>query len=192
MLVDVMRNATSGVAERYKRFCLAARRGGQVISALVSKSLLSSDFVATPAGRVRFLQVTERGADALTKLGYDYKIGRRGGPEHEYWKHRVGETLRDAGFQIEFEYRLKNGESIDLVARANNKTYAIEIETGKSDVQHNVRRNLDLDFDKVICISLSIEVIDMLQASFSTELAKGSLKILTIKLLDSVASEFRI
>lgn len=187
MLVDVMQHAIDGVAERYRRLGLNPRRGSQAISSLVSKFLLSSDFVSTPEGRVRFLQVTEQGASMMNKLGYEYKLGRRGGPEHEYWKYRVGEIFETTGFQVELEHRTENGGSIDLVACRGGENLAIEIETGNSEVCDNITRDLRGGYSQVICVSLSSDVTRELTTSFSEDLSKGRLIITaTRNLLESV------
>ncbi len=46
------------------------------------------------------------------------------------------------------EYPIGNGETIDLVILGRKKI-AIEIETGKSDAIHNIKKCLDAGFDVV-------------------------------------------
>jgi len=189
MLVDVMQHALSGVAERYKRLSLNPRRGIHILSSLLSKSFLSSSFVSIPEGRVRFIQITEQGIEVLAKLGFEYRLGRRGGPEHEYWKHRVAESLRRAGFVVQIEYGLGDGQSIDLVAKKDEAVIAVEIETGKSEVERNISRDLKLNFNEVICFALASEIPSCLSTLFPNELAVGKLRNLTPKMFLNYSSK---
>jgi hypothetical protein len=43
--------------------------------------------------------------------------------------------------------------AVDLLAKRNNKTLAVEIETGKSDILHNVKQNLLSGFDRALIVA---------------------------------------
>jgi len=39
----------------------------------------------------------------MCEVGYKITRRREGGPEHEYWKYRIAEYLRQKGYKIEIE-----------------------------------------------------------------------------------------
>jgi len=78
--------------------------------------------------------------------------------EHQYWKEKVSATLRERGYTVEQEYPIGDGKTVDLVARKNGKTIAIEVETGKSDALANIRKCVDVGFDKVITVATNTQV----------------------------------
>lgn len=149
LLKDVMENITSGVAERYCRVNLSSYFGNKVRNSLVARDLVEQVDISTGKGRVRLLWVTEKGKDALKSLAFDVPVRGRGGPEHEYWKERVRRHLQSLGYQVEVEKSLGDGRTIDLVASKDGEEGAIEIETGQSDVEENVKKCFAAGYRKI-------------------------------------------
>ena len=79
---------------------------------------------------------------------------RKGGLEHEYWKNRVADSFRSNGYRIMEEFAIGKGQAVDLVASNRDKRIAIEIETGKSDAVHNIRKALAAGFQTVYSVAL--------------------------------------
>lgn len=73
---------------------------------------------------------------------------------HEYAKFKVGEYFRKIGYWVTFEYKIGEGKTVDVVAEKDGKKIAIEVETGKSDVIYNIKKDLEAGFEKVFCICL--------------------------------------
>jgi hypothetical protein len=69
--------------------------------------------------------------------------------EHQCWKKNVAEMYRIAGYKVKEEVPMEGGSG-DLVAKNENETIAIEIETGKSDAVRNIRKDLKAGFEKVV------------------------------------------
>jgi len=69
--------------------------------------------------------------------------------EHQYWKKKVSDKLHSQGYTVHEEYPIGGGKAIDLVAEKDGKRIAIEIETGKSDVEGNIRKCLANGFEDV-------------------------------------------
>lgn len=149
MLLDVMKNPTSSISSRYKRLLFGVARGASLVDSLVSSNLLTSDFVSLPEGRVRFLQLTDKGIEALKECGYNFQRKRAGGPEHEYWKHKVAELLRAKGYEVTIEKPIGGGQTVDIEAQRDGKAIAIEIETGKSDAKENLRKLVEAGYDDI-------------------------------------------
>ncbi len=51
---------------------------------------------------------------------------------------------------MEKEVHIRDGKAVDLVARKGHKRIAVEVETGKSDAQENVRKCKEAGFDEVV------------------------------------------
>jgi hypothetical protein len=150
MLIDVMQHPTSGIASRYKRLVLGVARGAALVTSLLSTSLLTSDIVSTPEGRVRFLQLTDKGLEALKQGGISVTQRKRaGGPEHEYLKHRVAEMLQDKGYEVTMEKPIGGGGTVDIEAQKDGEIIAVEIETGKSDAEANVRKSIAAGYKEI-------------------------------------------
>lgn len=81
---------------------------------------------------------------------------------HEYWKRQYAVRYAAQGYQVEIEAPRDPNDGrqgrVDVLAtkssgRASESVRcAIEIETGKSDVVANVKRNLLAGFDKVLVV----------------------------------------
>jgi hypothetical protein len=158
LLIDVMEYVISGIAERYKRLSLSVYKGNRIRDTLISKNILNSFSISTFEGRVNYLDLTEMGEKALSEMGYKIERKREGGPEHEYWKHRIAERLRNKGFEIEIESPIGEGKTVDIVAMKDGEKLAIEIETGKSDVLMNISKLHEYNFSEVWVVCLNDDI----------------------------------
>jgi Holliday junction resolvase-like predicted endonuclease len=72
----------------------------------------------------------------------------------------------DACYEVEYEYRLDGGQSVDLVARKGGEIVGVEVETGKSQHEQNIGRDIDClrlgKFQKLFYIALSSHVAEHL------------------------------
>lgn len=154
LLVDVMKNPICGVADRYKRLSFSVYRGNRIRDSLISNGLLKSHDISTFEGRIKYLDLTEKAENILCNMGYKIEKKREGGPEHEYWKHRISELFKSRGYQVEIEKPIGEGKTVDIVASKNSERIAVEIETGKSDEVENILKNLVRGFTKIIIVPL--------------------------------------
>jgi DNA-binding MarR family transcriptional regulator len=153
LLRDIAEDRSSSTTERYMRLGLNAYQGNKARESLILKGLIEVKDIPTRTGRVRLLELTEKGREEARALGL--KAGdscRKGGPDHEYMKGRIAREYRLRGYQVIEEYPLGKGKATDLVAVKDGKRIAIEVETGKSDAIYNVRKNLEAGFSKVLCV----------------------------------------
>ncbi len=171
LVIDVIAHPTSSVTERYGRLGLSADRGTKLTTRLVERGLLAKGSAATGRGRMVVLAASTKARKAV---GDEEASGetnareaseepaaatdaRRGGPEHEYWKHKIAEVLKADGYEVTFEARLENGHYVDVVAERSGDRIAVEVETGKSDVVLNIRRCLEDSFDRIVVVATSRE-----------------------------------
>jgi hypothetical protein len=151
MLLDIAGNPLSVVTERYGRLGWNVYAGTAVKRMLLEKGLIEQEKVSVPHGSVALLKVTEAGKGLLASCGVQVKaLPKNASLEHEYWKTLTAERYRAKGYTVEEEVPIGGGRAVDLVASKEGRRIAIEIETGKSDVEGNVRKCKDAGFETVI------------------------------------------
>ena len=64
----------------------------------------------------------------------------------------VAKQYRQKGYKVEEEVPLGDAKAVDLVASKDGRRIAIEVETGKSDVEGNVKKCEQAGFNKVVSI----------------------------------------
>lgn len=144
---DVLAHPDDGIRSRYTRLRLSGDKGNRIKSRLVSDGFLEEQEIKTDGGRRLLLRPTPH---ARNKLGLNQKVGR-GSLAHEYWKRFYANKLREDGYAVELEAPRPNGAGrVDVLAKRGKETLAVEIETGKSDVVQNVRRDLAMGVTSVI------------------------------------------
>jgi len=141
----------SVVTELYRRLNLTAHTGTVIKQRLLDKGLIGQEKIRVPNGSVTLLKITKEGRDLLASWGIQVRtLPKNASLEHEYWKRLVAEQYRAKGYKVEEEFPIGNGKAVDLVATKDGKRIALEIETGKSDANENVRKCKEADVDNVI------------------------------------------
>jgi CBS domain-containing protein len=128
MLENIAALPVSGLVRRFKTLGLKTGHGYKIINELVAKKHV---IPVTVDGR-RLYDVTVKGKKLLGKTWY---FKGRGGLEHRYYIEKIKAHYIQNNCLAFLE---KN--DIDLVIEANNKTMAIQMETGKSDLQANLTK----------------------------------------------------
>jgi len=145
-LIDVFNHPHSSMSERYKRLSFNNRLGNKIKDCLVKKGLFTPVEVAIKKGRIKLLELTEKGTKILDVMGYEKKPQKgEGGIEHEYWKKKIGDHYRKKGYKVFEEYEIRKGKKVDLFAKKEDEKIAIEVETGKSDIEANIKKVAGLD-----------------------------------------------
>ena len=99
------------------------------------------------------LKLTEQGKTLLALSGMEAKaLPKNASLEHEYWKELVAQQYQAKGYKIEKEVSIGEGKTIDLVATKGNDRIAIEVETGKSDLEVNLKKCREASFEKVVVV----------------------------------------
>jgi len=155
LLIDILEHPISGIAERYKRLSFSIYKGNRTRDILISQGIIESHDIPTLKGRIKYLDITEKGDKLLREMGYSIERKRQGGPEHEYWKYRIAGFLKGKGYQIEIEKPIGEGKTVDIVATRDGESIALEIETGKSDMAENIMKALEGDFSRTILVPIN-------------------------------------
>jgi len=152
-LCDIARHPLATVTERHRRLGLSARKGTEIKWRLSKKGLVKQEKVSTPRGCVALLKLTDEGCTVLRYWGVPVRtLPKNASLEHEYWKKIVAEEYRMKGYDVGEEVNIGDGKAVDLVATKDGKKIAIEIETGKSDMENNIRKCRKAGFTNVIVV----------------------------------------
>jgi hypothetical protein len=154
-LEDIARFPISGVVARYARLGLNRYQGNNLQRQLLDKGLICWRPVSTRTGRLKVLVLSDAGKKAIPDVRVEKVFHKAGGFEHESAKLKVGEHFKQKGYTVTYEYKLPSGRSVDVVAEKDGKRIAIEIETGKSDSLYNIRKDLEVGFNNIICFCLT-------------------------------------
>jgi len=128
MLENIAMKPLSGVVRRFKELGIKVSPGYKIIEELVSLKLVTP---ITIDGQ-KLYDLTAEGRNALGKI---LPQSGRGGLEHRYFVERIREHyLQNEGFAS------VEKDDIDLVIETYGKRMAIQVETGKSDIQANLTK----------------------------------------------------
>lgn len=133
-------------------------QGNKLQKELLEKKLVYYKPVSTMKGRLKVLALADKGKRAISDVNIEKIFNKRGSFEHEYTKFKVGENFRKRGYWVTFEYKIDEGKTVDVVAEKDGKKIAVKIETGKSDVIYNIKKDLEAGFEKVFCICLTEKI----------------------------------
>ena len=169
-LKDTAKHPLSGVSTRYKRLNWSVEKGNDVKNKLIDNNTLKPVRIPTKTGKLLLLEPTQQGKEILKDLGIKPSNNRHGGVEHEYWRMKTANHYKEQGYKIQYEYPLSNGKTVDLVAEKDGKKIAIEIETGKSNAEENIRKCLESGlFEKVVCVATNEKVEKQVKERVATE-----------------------
>lgn len=127
MLENIAGIPAIGLVKRFKLLGLKVSSGYKIINELIAKKFI----IPVTVDGNRLYEVTQKGKK---KLGMKWLFRGRGGLEHQYYIEKIKEKyLNKCITSLE-------KDDIDLVMEANDKTLAIQMETGKSDIQANLTK----------------------------------------------------
>ena len=178
-LADVALNPLATTVSRYQQLHLSRRRGNAVRQHLDKHRLMEPVSIATRSGQVVLYQLTDLGRSVCESVGIALGPKSRESLEHRYWVARAAAQFEDRGFQVTQEYRIDGNGAIDLVAERPGERIAMEVETGKSDIDKNVSKLLTAGFDRVLLLATSPSAITACQEVIEGSGKAGSVKVLT-------------
>jgi hypothetical protein len=165
-LIDIYKYPLAGVVKRYTRLQISKRKGNELKEKLENQQYIKTIDISTLRGRIKLFEITEKGQEIITPLGYKPKSWRKGGVEHQYWQYKTAQFFQYKGYKVRENYRIGNGKEIDIVVEKDNEIIAIEIETGKSDILANIEKCQG--FKKVLCLVTQPELKGRLQEKVKT------------------------
>lgn len=173
-----------GLAERFGRLGFSWARGERLKKDLVARGLLQEIPVRLATGRLKLVLPTEQGRRLMEGLGLSPPaFANNAGPEHEYWKHRVAENLRRAGWKTSCEVPLSNGQVVDVLALRGGERLAVEIETGKSRRVKDAGAVLAGGVNRVLIVCTSAQAARKLKDAF---VGDERIRLMPVKEIDQL------
>ncbi len=151
LLQDIAQHPRDGVDARYKRLGVSADKGNRWKGQLVQNGLARPERVKMSRTYRVILRLTDEARLLMSpREGHDPQASFT----HEYWKRRLAHHYEDQGYKVTLEApRPKGGGKMDISATRASESVAIEIETGKSNVVSNVKRDLLCGAGQVIVVA---------------------------------------
>ncbi len=156
MLKLIAKGSVYSISECYKRLAVNDYQGNKAKTRLLKKQLIKVIKLPTLSKRGRKPQaliLTEIGVVEAKNLGLKIEsmLRRKGGLVHKYLIDLIAKEFRKRGNKVEIEYPIGDGKTIDLVV---DDRISIEIETGESDIELNVNKMLETDFEVLfVCVN---------------------------------------
>ena len=151
MLQDIAINPYFGTDQRYKNLGMTAREGNELKQKLTDRGFL----IPVSVDRKTLYALTEAAKTFLTIKQFKIPPRPRGGIEHNYWLELVKERFKERGFTF------KEKDDIDLMIielqGTKETTTAVQIETGKSNIQKNIETLLKGNFDAMLMLATNTE-----------------------------------
>jgi len=138
-LDDLVRNPFDGSDQRAKRLGLTPRDAAKIQNNLVYNKVINPVLV----DKKKLFELSEQGEDCLRRMGF--KIPQRDknqGLEHRYYIEKIKDLYISRGWVPQ-----KEKCDIDLVIEKEDKTIAVEVETGKNkpeQIQKNIKKLTEL------------------------------------------------
>ena len=170
-LFDIVKHPFSTTTQRYKRLDTNPRQGNQIKSNLLKKRFITDVGISTATGQVKLLQLTLTGCALLPKKRRQSVI-ENPSLTHQYWVNEIKQVLEKNDYAVFLEHRFLSGGVVDLYATKAKINIAVEVETSKSDVLHNVRKCMDANVNHLIIAATTKSAL----AKISAQLANAKLK----------------
>lgn len=154
-LSDVAARPLSTTVSRYQQLNLSRRRGNAIRQSLASAGIIEAVAIATRSGQVILCQLTDLGRTVCQSVGIDPGLRPRASLEHSFWVMRAAEHFEAKGYTVTREHAIKGNGAVDLLAERPGERVAIEVETGRSDIEANLKKVRAAGFDRVVLIATS-------------------------------------
>ncbi len=147
LLSDIYAFPNDGVDSRYKRLGVSADKGHRLKQKMLALGVIEEQEVSVGSTRRKVLR-----ANSKSRCSNRSKGERPESIAHEFWKRRYAERFRCEGYDVALEAERNEGR-MDVLASRDSESVAIEVETGLSDVLHNVRQDLLFGVSRVVVVA---------------------------------------
>ena len=178
-LADVEASPLSTTVSRYARLHFSRRRGNAIRADLLHGRLIEAVPIATRAGQVVLLALTDLGRSVCDAHGIAVGPAPRASVEHTYWCRRVAEHFVQRGYDVRPEWRLPEGGAVDVVAERQGERVAVEVETGRSDITANLEKVAEAGFDRVVLVATSPSAVEACQKALERQHGGAESQLLT-------------
>ncbi len=180
-LVDIVKHPFSTTTQRYKRLDTNPRRGNQIKADLLKKRFITDVGISTATGQVKLLQLTLTGCALMGKKRRQSVI-ENPSLTHQYWVNEIKQVLEKNDYAVLKDHRFLSGGVVDLYATKAKINIAVEVETGKSNVLHNVRKCMNANVNHLIIAATTKEALAKMKAQLANaNLAHNRAPLLVIE-----------
>ncbi len=158
-LADVAARPLSTTVSRYERLNLSRRKGNAIRQQLGGAGFVEAVPIATRSGQVVLYHLSAHGRALCADLGIDAAPVLRASLEHQFWVERAAEYLESEGYEVTREYAVPDDGIVDLLAERPGARVVLEVETGKSDIEENIRKLKNAGFDRIIFLATCPEAV---------------------------------
>jgi len=162
-LQDITAQPLSSTVARYQRLHLSRRRGDAVRRFLIDNGFVEPVRIATRTGQVVLYQLTKSGRELCISLEINPGPKLRESLEHRYWVKKAADYYKGKGYEIHFEYVVKDNGMIDILAQKPGEKIAVEVETGKSAPLTNLKNAAKAQIDKLVFVATSPSAVSVCQ-----------------------------
>lgn len=165
LLEDILVEPFAGVQKHYDNLRVSSRNGHKIKEGLEAKGLVKPHEVTIAEGGTKIvLEITKPGVELLQELGHTcHHPYFANGAEHEATKDRIAQSLKSQGFEVTKERRLHAG-TVDVYAERADERIAIEVETGKSNIQANLDKLEKTNITRAISVPTNSRAREKLTA----------------------------
>lgn len=141
LLADILTEPFAGLTKHFDNILMSSRNGSELKAKLEVMGLVREHQIPQPTGgsHKTVLELTKPGVELLQELGFECHYPYFGnGAEHEHTKEFVAQHFQARGYKVTKEYQVPGDGIIDVVAERDGERIAVEVETGKSDIEANL------------------------------------------------------
>ena len=183
-LADVAARPLSTTVSRYQRLHLSRRKGNAIRQQLAVGGFIEASTIATRSGQVVLYQLTEHGRALCNEMSVDPGPYPRASLEHQFWAQRAAEYLESEGYEVTHEYPVPGDGFVDLLAERPGSQVAVEVETGKSDIQENINKLSNAGFDRIILLATGPEAVIACKKAVAATSSKTKVPVALLTWLD--------
>ena len=157
-LLGALEAPFAGVADQYGRYD-SVKKAVALREQAEARGLVKGHSLSLPSGgRTVILELTQGGVELLRSAGYEARFPYfAGGPEHEFWKDRAAKHFTRKGYRVTKEHPIPDDGVVDVLAEREGERIAIEVETGKSDIEGNLRKLRRADISEIVIVPTSAQ-----------------------------------
>jgi len=171
LLDHIAREPILGLVKRFKKLGLKTGQGYRIIEELTGLGLIQDQTV----DGLKLYELTPKGKQTL---GRTEPLQGRGGLAHRYWVEKIREHyLENEAFTF------LEKDDLDLVIETYDRTLAVQVETGKSDLQANLWKLARFEADLKFILATNPETEIRIREMLETLLVPGkeSIQVQTAK-----------
>ncbi len=176
---DLVDHPLSTTVQRYQRLHLSRRKGNAIRQDLTDRGYIAPARLATRSGQVVLTDLTDAGREVFHRFNVDLPAPPRESLEHRYWVHRMRQSYEEEGFTVSLEYPIDGGGRIDLRVELDNRTIAIEVETGKSDIKTSIQKLHQSNATSRVLLATSAKAVTACRRALSDTKPSGDIELMT-------------